>query len=187
MTRPAKTARITRPAESDAVRKRPTMSQDMEELDVLSQLLVEEKDVIKGLAGMVERAKKVFLIEHPTGRIIFQDFGNLTDERRILTLLLGKYFASRLGLVAPELSISEIAHELGRPKTTLSGAVKACIDRGLVEKLPTRTYRIAYNRIRDVFAIILPEEKPKPKLLNTSPSLIDTIRGIQEKPAEASG
>jgi hypothetical protein len=186
MTRPTKTLRTTSPVDAnEAARKQPLSSQDTEELEVLSQLLVEEKDVIKGLAGMVERAKKVFMIENPSGKVIFQDFGSLTDERRVLTLLLGKYFASRLGFVAPELSISEIAFELGRPKTTLSGAVKSCVDRGLVEKLPTRTYRIAYNRIKDVFAMILPEEKPKPKLLHTSPSLIDTLRG--SKPAEASG
>src|SRR5712692_1190727 len=93
-----------------------------EEREVLRKLVVDEREVIKGLSDLVERAKGVFSIASPGGKIIFQDFGGLSDEKRILVLLLGKYFALRLGFIeTAELGISEIAEELGRPKTTLSG------------------------------------------------------------------
>jgi hypothetical protein len=130
-----------------------------EERQVLRKLVVDEREVIKGLADLVERAKSVFSIASPGGKIIFQDFGSLSDERRILVLLLGKYFALRLGFVeTADLGISEIAEELGRPKTALSGDVGTLMKDGFVEKLPDRTYRIAYNRIRDIFNKILPDK-----------------------------
>ncbi len=129
-----------------------------DEREVLRKLVVDEREVIKGLADLVEKAKSVFSIAAPSGKIIFQNFGELSDEKRILVLLLGKYFARRLGFTeTAELGISGIAEELGRPKTALSGDVGNLIKDGLIEKLPDRTYRIAYNRLRDVFNKILPD------------------------------
>ena len=129
-----------------------------DEREVLRKLVVDEREVIKGLADLVEKAKSVFSIAAPSGKIIFQNFGELSDEKRILVLLLGKYFARRLGFTeTAELGISGIAEELGRPKTALSGDVGNLIKDGLIEKLPDRTYRIAYNRMRDVFNKILPD------------------------------
>ena len=139
----------------------PMSQQSDEEMEVLKKLVVDEREVIKGLADQVERAKSVFSIASPSGKIIFQDFGHLTDEKRILVLLLGKYFALRLRLIeTAELGISEISEELGRPKTALSGDVGTLMKEGLIEKMPDRTYRIAYNRLRDIFKIILPEKTP---------------------------
>jgi DNA-binding transcriptional regulator GbsR (MarR family) len=135
-----------------------------EEREVLKKLVVDEREVIKSLADLVERAKSVFSIASPGGKIIFQDFGGLSDERRILVLLLGKYFALRLGFVeTADLGISEIAEELGRPKTALSGDVGTLIKDGLVEKMPDRSYRIAYNRIRDIFNKILADKTQAPQ------------------------
>jgi hypothetical protein len=134
-------------------------SQLDEEREVLRKLVVDEREVIKSLADLVERAKSVFSIAAPSGKIIFQNFGELSDEKRILVLLLGKYFARRLGFTdTAELGISGIAEELGRPKTALSGDVGNLIKDGLIEKMPDRTYRIAYNRLRDVFNKILPDK-----------------------------
>lgn len=123
-----------------------------DEKEILKKLVVEEKDVVSDLANLVEKAKEVFVIEKPSGRIIFKDFGKLKDPQRICALLIGKYFASKLGLIQePALGISEIAKELGRPMTTLSGPVRELMMKGYIEKLTTRKYMIVYHRIKDIF------------------------------------
>lgn len=129
---------------------------DADERKVLNRLVVDKGAMIKDLEHLVEQAKDIFLIESPGGRIIFQDFGALSDERRILALLTAKYFAARLGLKNDNsLGISEIAQELGRPMTSLSGPVRSLIAEGYVEKLPIRKYTVAYNRMKEIIPEIL--------------------------------
>jgi sugar-specific transcriptional regulator TrmB len=125
----------------------------VEENEILKKLVIDEKDAIKELEKLVEDASKIFKIERPTGRIIFQNFGALNDKQRILALLIGKYFAARIGILnkEPSLRISEIANELGRPRTALSGPLKSLVDEGFIEKLPGRRYKIAYHRVNDIF------------------------------------
>lgn len=121
------------------------------ESEILSKLVVEETTVTKDFEKLIEEASKHFKIEKPSGRILFQDFGSLSDKQRITVILLGKYFATRLNMIADSsLSISEIAKELGRPMTALSGGVKELVKQGYVEYLPTRRYRIAYHRIKEI-------------------------------------
>ncbi len=132
----------------------------MEESEILKRLVVEEKDTVKELGKLVEMAAEFFKIEKPTGRIIFQNFGTLSDQKRISIVLLGKYFAGKLGMLEKtDLGISEIAKEIGRPMTALSGPLKDLTDKGLVEKLPTRTYRIAYHRLPEIFDKVLKSKK----------------------------
>ena len=133
----------------------------VEENEVLKKLIIEEKDTIKEMEKLVEEAAKFFKVEKPSGRIIFQNFGALTDQQRISVILLGKFFANKLGIIDNSmLSISEIAKELGRPMTTLSGYMKGLTDKGLIEKLPGRKYRVAYHRINEILeTILLPKQK----------------------------
>jgi hypothetical protein len=132
----------------------------VEERKVLSKLLVDEGDTIRNLSDQVEKVKDVFRIENPTGRVIFQNFGDLSDPKRIAALLLGKYFAQRLGLIENNwLSLSGMAQELGRPLTALSGPARSLIDDGLVEKLPIRKYRIIYHRIPDLIEMLYEKRK----------------------------
>jgi len=132
----------------------------VEENQILRKLLVEERDVIKDLSVLVDRVSEIFRIEKPSGRIVFMNFGELSDPQRLASLLLGRYFANKLALVeSNSLGISEIAEQLGRPKTALSGPLKELVTKGFVEKLPDRKYRIAYNRIRDIFDTLLVKTK----------------------------
>jgi len=127
-----------------------------EENEILKKLVVEEKDITKEMEKLVEEASKHFRIERPSGKIIFQNFGSLNDKQRIAIVLLGKYFANRLNMVEnPSLSISEIAKELGRPMTTLSGNMRELVTKGYIEYLPGKKYRVAYHRIKEIFADIL--------------------------------
>jgi len=121
------------------------------------KLFVDETSVMKQLLTQIAHASEIFSIEKPSGRILFKNFGNLTDSQRISALLIGKYFAVKAGLsnVSDSLSVSEIARELGRPKTALSGPLKELLTKGFIEKLTDRKYRIAYQRIQEIFDVIL--------------------------------
>ena len=55
---------------------------------------------------------------------------------------------------------------------------------GLVEKMPDRTYRIAYNRMRDVFNKILPDKSQGPRMgvpAKGMPSLFPTLQPTSEE------
>jgi DNA-binding IclR family transcriptional regulator len=68
--------------------------------------------------------------------------------------LIGKYFAAKLDVLKEDdsiLGISEIADELGRPKTALSGPMGELQKKGFVEKLSNRKYKIAIHRISEIF------------------------------------
>jgi hypothetical protein len=133
----------------------------MEEHEILEKLVVEERDLTKELATVVDRATEIFRIERPSGKILFKNFTGLSDKQRILAVLIGKYFGRRLGIVEePAMSISEIAKELGRPVTALSGPIRDSVKGGLVEHLSDRKYRIAYHRISYILEKIL---VPKPE------------------------
>ena len=123
-----------------------------DEKEILEKLLVDEKDIIKDLATLVGKAKDVFVIEKSTGKVVFKDFGKLSDPQRISALLTGRYFATRLDLLEDSsMGVSEIAKSLGRPRTALSGPLKDLLTKGFIEKLSNRKYRIAYNRLIDIF------------------------------------
>lgn len=133
-----------------------------EENEILKKLVVEEKDITKEMEKLVGEASKHFRIEKPSGRIIFQNFGSLSDKQRIAIVLLGKYFANKLSMIEnPSLSISEIAKEIGRPMTTLSGNMKELINKGYVEYLPGKKYRVAYHRIKEIFEDVLSAKQKK--------------------------
>ena len=124
--------------------------------DVFSKLIVEEKETTKELEKLVDQAIKIFRIEKPSGRIIFQEFGKLKDKQRICAILVAKYFATKMKIIdASTLSISEIAKELGRPMTTLSGPIRELVKQGYVEALPGRKYTVAYHRLAEIFETVL--------------------------------
>jgi len=134
----------------------------VEESEILKRLVVEEKDVTKEMEKLVDEASKHFRVEKPSGRIIFQDFGLLSDKQRIAIVLIGKYFAHKLKMIEnPSLSISQIATELGRPMTALSGNIKELVTRGYIEYLPGKKYRIAYHRIKEIFNDILIKKRKR--------------------------
>lgn len=133
-----------------------------DEKEILQKLVIDAKDVTKDMVRLVEEATKIFRIESPSGKIIFQNFGALSDKHRLLVVLIGKYFANRLGMLEnASLSISEMAKELGRPMTALSGPIRDLVKTGYVENLPGRKYRIAYHRIREIFDDVLLSKQKK--------------------------
>ena len=122
------------------------------EKEILKKLLVDEEDILKDLSELVGKAKNIFVIERSTGKIFFKNFGKLTDPQRITALLVGRYFAEKLDIIDDDsMGVSEIAGALGRPKTSLSGPLKDLSTKRYVEKMDNKKYRIAHNRIQDIF------------------------------------
>lgn len=123
----------------------------MEEKEVLKKLLVDEEEVTRRLEEKVDKAEKIFKIEAGSGRIIFNDYTKLADIQRVSTLLCGKYFGKQLGLkISDALGVSEIARELNRPPTALSGVLGELLKRGWISKDPHRKYRIVPYHIDEV-------------------------------------
>jgi DNA-binding MarR family transcriptional regulator len=119
--------------------------------EVLEKLVIDKTEMKKNLDQLVEKSLKVFRIEKEGGKIIFQNFGALSDSDKICTFLIGKYFATELEIIKDNtLSVSQIAKEIGRPITALSGPIKELVNRGFVEWLPTRKYRIVYHRMDEI-------------------------------------
>ena len=111
---------------------------------------------IQELEKLVEAASKFFRIERPSGRVVFRDFKKLTDKQRIAALLSAKYFAAKSQIITDQtLRIREIAKELGRPATTLSGPLRQLIKEGFVEPLPEKKYSIVHHRLTELFERVL--------------------------------
>ncbi len=131
-----------------------------DEKEILKELLVTKDEIRKSYQQLVDKAKKIFLLESETGKIIFQDYASLTDWVRISAVLIGKYFASELGIIQDNsLSISELGKEVGKPMTSISPTVTDLINKGFVERLPSRKYRIVYPRISEILDNMLKTKK----------------------------
>ena len=112
----------------------------------------------------MRRFVSFFRIEKESGKIRFENFGILTDQQRINSALIGKYFANMLEIVKENsMSISQISNELGRPMTSLSGEIKKLTQKGYVEKLTTRKYRIVYHRISEILDEIIKNKQIQKK------------------------
>ena len=125
-----------------------------DERKIMESLLVDEHTLLEDLKEVVNRAKNIFRIESHTGRIVFMNFGELNNSQRILVLLTGRHFAVKFGLIEDSsFGSSEIAKNLGIPKTNLSVPIKNLCAEKYIERLSNRKYRINHNRVNDIFDI----------------------------------
>ena len=133
----------------------------VDEKEILSKLVVQEKDAAEDLERLVEEVSKHFKIENPSGKIMFVDYAKLSDRQRIAALLMGTYFAYKLGLKSAfDLKIGDIAQELSRPVTALSGPIKELVKRGYVDySASDKKYRAAYHRVNDIVSDVLSNKK----------------------------
>lgn len=115
--------------------------------ELLKELLVNEKDILADLSGLVEKSKSFFKIEGNSGKILFNDNSSLTNNNKIGLILIGKYFAYELDVIKKKgLTLSELSEELNIPQTTLSSPLGNLIDKGFVEK-NNGEYNICYHKI----------------------------------------
>jgi len=128
----------------------------MEESEILKKLLIDEKTALRKIEEMVNKAQRIFKIRKESGAIEFE-VADLTDAQMVGALLCGKYFAKRLKVIDSDaLSLSEIAEQLHRPKTSLSGDIGQLVTRGWIEKdRRTRKYNVVYYHIDDILNDIM--------------------------------
>jgi predicted transcriptional regulator len=85
-------------------------------------------------------------------------FSHYFPQKKVLPVFLTRLMKM---LENPSLSISEVAKELGRPMTALSGAMKELVTKGYVEYLPGKKYTVAYHRIKEIFSDVLETRQKK--------------------------
>lgn len=126
------------------------MNDKQEEKKSIDELFIDKDDFISVLESAIGVLSKIFKIEKSSGMVLFENFEGLTDKERILSLLVGKYIAAEKGIIEDcSLGVTDIARELGRPKTALSGPLKNLTTSGLVEKTNKR-YKISRNRVKEI-------------------------------------
>lgn len=127
--------------------------------ELLKELLVNEKDILTNLSGLVEKSKSYFKIEGINGKILFNDISSLTNNNKIGLTLIGKYFAYELEIIKKKgLSLPELGEELNIPQTTLSSPLGTLIDNGFVEKI-NGEYNICYHKILEFLNNIRSEKQ----------------------------
>lgn len=124
----------------------------MNEEDILNKLVISEEDVLKDLDKLVDKAKIIFSIEKPTGQVLFNDPENLTIKQKIVALLIGKYFATKLKFIEDSsMTVTEIGNSLDLPRTSVSGPLNTLRAKKYIEQLDNKKYKIIYNKIKDIF------------------------------------
>lgn len=128
-----------------------------DENEVLKKLLIDETDMLKDLEQLIEKAKNIFVIEKSTGNIVIKKT-DFSDPKRICVLLMGKYFAKKLGLISSgALSSAEIAKELGRPITSISGPIKDLKTKSYIQKIDNK-YEIVYPQLNNILTNYLGDQ-----------------------------
>ena len=85
-------------------------------------------------------------------------YGTMTPLKQIASIsapdsraIMIQPWDARLSIIKENsLGVTEMAKELGRPKTALSGPLKELLKKGYAEKLPNRKNVVAYHRINDI-------------------------------------
>ncbi len=126
------------------------------------KLLIDEQAMLKNIEQQIDRASEILLIETPNGRIVFKDIESMGDREKVLTFLLGKYFAVQAKVINDDAySISVIAREIGRPMTALSGLLKLLEKDDYIVKLPDRRNKINRFKIDVILNMLLAKMKKK--------------------------
>ena len=125
------------------------MEETNSEKEILKNLLISEEDTVQKLKMLVEKSKKYFGIESKSGKIIFHN-PNMANRKKILLLLIGKYFAEKLGLIDKNsLSSTEISKQIDTAITTISGPLGELLKKGLIKKEGSE-YKIQYFKIESI-------------------------------------
>ena len=133
------------------------------EKEILKDILVDESDIVQNLANIIKNAKEIFVIEKKSGKVIFKNYSQLSNPQKICCILIGKYFANRLGIIDDyTTTISEISAELDIPQTTLSSPLKSLRQKGQILYEKSR-YRINPHRIEEIINSFSTTKKKRAK------------------------
>lgn len=118
----------------------------MSEKEILQRLVVDETETLKRIVGKAERILK---IDKKTGEtLISAPRSKLTDKDQISVLLLGRYFANRLGLVNTDsMTVAEIADKLTIEEKAASARLSELKRERITENVSRGEYRISYVNV----------------------------------------
>jgi len=118
----------------------------LSEKEILQRLVVDETETLKRIVGKAERILK---IDKKTGEtLISAPRSKLTDKDQISVLLLGRYFANRLGLVNTDsMTVAEIADKLTIEEKAASARLSELKRERITENVSRGEYRISYVNV----------------------------------------
>ncbi len=125
-----------------------------EEKEILSKLLVDEKEVLKRL---VDKATKILKLDKKSGKtLLIAPRGRLTDKDVVFSSLLGHYFSSKLGLLQKDMMTpDELAQETGLSRDIVAARAADLIRERAVERIGRGEYKVSYGNVERALDDIL--------------------------------
>jgi len=118
--------------------------------EIISSIILKEKDIISQLKEFVSGAKNFIRIEETTGKIIFSPNFKLSNAEKIFLLLLGKYLAYQYGILENySLTLKEISMELNIKRTTLSAPILRLMRQNIINRPEENRYEINPFKVID--------------------------------------
>ncbi len=120
---------------------------------LLERLLIDEEEALERLVRLSEQ---VLRIDKKTGNtVVIAPRSKLTDREVIYIVLLGRYFANKLGLVDKDsMPLSEISEHSGVDEKAASARLSELKRERAVESLGRGEHRIAYANVETVLGEI---------------------------------
>jgi hypothetical protein len=140
--------------------------------ELFKELLVSEEDITK---DAVKKAKDLIGIEEKTGQVILRVPKSTFGQKQLASLLLiGQYFATRLGLAKQSsLSLQELSERSGIDANTLSGRLSELGEIGWITKPSKASFEINPYLLNEALDEIISSRR-RPDLAQPMPS--DLVR-----------
>ncbi|KKN35176.1 hypothetical protein LCGC14_0786280 [marine sediment metagenome] len=120
---------------------------DEKKLEILKDLIIDEKYTLEDLKRLVQKSKPFIKIENKSGNIIISSEFQLTVSEKIIVYLIGIYFSKELGFHQDiDISSRNISENIGIAQTTISGPLGEHIKNNTIKK-ENHSYSIKYYQI----------------------------------------
>jgi len=125
----------------------------MTEKEIYKELLI---DKTKQVESLVKKAKDLLGIDKDSGdTIILVSRAKLTDEDLIGLHLIGRFFASELGLVdSPSLGYKELSRKIGIKEAVVAARLHDLKTKGYVRPPKRGEYEIIFPKIGEFLDIV---------------------------------
>lgn len=129
--------------------------------EIFKDILTTSEETIKDLKILVDKSKDFFKIEDPSGSVILSGNYKLSNTEKISLLLIGKFFAQKIGFITSfAMPLKQISKELIIKETTLTWPLGELIKNGKIEKI-SEGYRINPYRINSILDELVKRYKIK--------------------------
>src|SRR3989344_6703743 len=124
-------------------------SDSQEKLNILKDLVVDEKHSLEDLRRLVEKSKPFLKIENKSGKIIISSDFPFTINEKLVIYLIGRYFVKELGLDdETQITSRNISDNIDIAQTTISGPLGDFVRKKIIE-IKENSYSIKYYEIEN--------------------------------------